>query len=457
MKRLRILISVLAVLAAVLVGMPATAGATASGLDCSDQVERNGWSFTVYPGADDTAAIQCALDEASQLGSMPTINLMAGTYTVGFIDGAPDQRVRIRGAGAGATTIVPAADLDCVARFNDIGTVPLFQFVRGSVQLIKIGMHANDVSCAEPWLDGPFFDFENVKRQDLEALVSMRPQARSECVPGEFMDTRGKLLVRDVEMTASPAFYGLNFPFAEFNGAQFGVVYGQPGQFGNQESFENLCISDLLAGGFKVVSSSFTGFATAVQSVGVNGPIDIVSNHIKGADEGVFIDATDGGKVTVRRNVISEVLVGVVVLQGPPPFEFERTQIYVERNHVDSFFDGIVVAAPTFNPDPEAPVSETPSQTVRIRDNAVSVVEGVGIVADGQNRATVVRNEITGTGVFGMVLVTTNSVARDNDMSAFSPIEANVLLPPPTTGNTVILAEGETVIDEGFDNDIRFR
>ena len=86
----------------------------------------------------------------------------------------------------------------------------------------------------------------------------------------------------------------------------------------------------------------------------------------------------------------------------------------------------------------------------------MSVVEGVGIVADGQDGAIIARNQISGTGVFGLVLVTTDSVARDNDMSGFSPFEANVLLPPPSAGNTVILAEGETVFDEGTDNDIRF-
>lgn len=96
-----------------------SAGGTRAALADCEGVARVGHAWVVSPsGTDDTARIQCALDEARAAGRGRTVWLKPGTFHVGLV------RVQgfdgyFKGAGMNATRITPLLALDCPAELAE--------------------------------------------------------------------------------------------------------------------------------------------------------------------------------------------------------------------------------------------------------------------------------------------------------------------------------------------------
>jgi hypothetical protein len=113
-------------------------------------VTQAGNLFTVLPtGADDTANIQCALNEATALGAGSTVQLACGTYFTGLVE-VTGFAGTFKGAGKDLTIIHSVPNLPC-GEAESAGFPSLFKFRLCHARVADLTFDINDPLPCQPW------------------------------------------------------------------------------------------------------------------------------------------------------------------------------------------------------------------------------------------------------------------------------------------------------------------
>ena len=442
-----VIVSVLAMLMAVLAATPAAA----HGSDCArDYVHRYDNVWKVYPnGTDDTANVECALAEAAGRHSA-TIKLAKGTFHLDFLlsegfDG------RIRGAGRHATTVEPlAGGLDCVAQFEETGFVAWMAFLDSHLAISDVAIDVPDPACVAPWEEFLEEDPETKEvfgfsAQDFQFIVvnaTRSPEPTADCG----LTALGGLHVRRVNVSApQPDFMAPVFnPRGAFSAFRVGGTI----------PFECDQYDDMVGSvSVKHVKGEGVGNIIAVEAM-ADSRIHIAHNYASGTDAPVIVQHTERTKAAVHHNVFEGTTgVGVVVdnCSGPDAAVCLADSMYVAVHHnrihmAEIGFAGIGIFDGFFAP---AQVD------ARVWNNSI-VLEGAltGIFLEDNVGTKVGKNKVNGFGVFGVMAEGTTTMSKIvyNDLRHLEAFEAGILLGELTSMNTVKRNRGASVLDFGTDN-----
>ena len=122
------------------------AGAAQAQLTCDSsfvKLDNAGTTIVVdASGADDTANVQCALDEATSL-SIPTVRLAAGEFSIGSLQ-TLDFSGTLQGTTRAGTIIRPTAGANCGAQQGLSQKTAWAKFIGGAVQLRTLSIDTRD-------------------------------------------------------------------------------------------------------------------------------------------------------------------------------------------------------------------------------------------------------------------------------------------------------------------------
>jgi hypothetical protein len=439
------IVSVLAMLMAVLIAAPASA----HGSECDrDHVRRYDTTWKVYPnGVDDTANVECALAEASHYDGA-VVRLGKGTFHLDFLvsegfDGT------LRGAGRDYTTIEPlAGGLDCKAEFEQTGNVGWLAFFDSNLRLRDFSVDIPDPACREPWDEFLEEDPETgevfgASFQDFEFIfvnATRSPAASDVCGVTGY----GSLDAKRINVHATqPDFFAPIFnPTGAF--AAFVVAGTNP---------QNCTEFDEFVGTVSVkhVHTDGVGSMLAAQAMR-DSTVRVARNTAVAVDTPVILANNENSKMWVHHNTFEGVTgVGVVAdnCTGPDACLEGPTYLLVHHNqiHMDEIaFAGIGVFDGFFAP---------PQMQVLLAKNHIENNGNLtGIFLEDNLGTWTVRNTISGLSVFGVMAegVTTMSKIIANDLRDLEVFEAGILLGEATSMNKVKRNYGASVLDLGTDN-----
>lgn len=438
-------VSVLAMLMAILVAAPASA----HGSECDHRyVHRHGNVWKVYPnGADDTANVECALNEAAGRDGA-VVKLGKGTFHLDFLS-SEDFDGKIRGAGRHYTVIEPlAGGLDCVAEFDRIGNVAWMAFLDSDLKLRDLSIHIPGPACSEPWVEDYFEDPETGEvfgfvAEDFEfILVNATRSPAEEGACG--ITGYGSLDVKRVNVHApQPDF---STPIFNPEGAFSAFRVGGTVPIGCD-------VYDDMVGRVSVkhVHAEGVGNMIAVEAV-TDSTIHIAHNTAVGTDAPVILQQTDRSKAAVHHNTFEGTTgVGVVVdnCSGPDNCLEDPAYVAIHHNriHMDEIgFAGVGIFDGFFAP---------PQIKALVWKNHIENSGNLtGIFMEDNDGTWAARNTISGLSVFGVMLegATTMSKILANDLRDLETFEAGILLGELTSMNKVKRNYGASVLDFGTDN-----
>lgn len=406
--------------------------AAAQDVQCGDMVQFNNARIEVQPaGADDTANIQCALDEATRLG-LPLVKLLAGDFLIGYIRGVGFEGT-LEGSGADSTNVaVDDTLLDCAAQLDaGYALSAALRFVSGDVTVARMTLGANN-PCVDEGVLGNF------------TLVHFTGATAAEGCGSNTV--HGMLdratLVSTVSASDQPQFVA-------------GVAATSVPD----------CEQPVL-GTLKVNRSMFGGLTFAVRpELRGSGQVDINFNDFVNNYTDVASD-NSGQLMTVQSNSLlktdegdfNHIAISVTSTLADAP---RQTRLVVYRNKFE------IAQASDLNLLAFAvgAVSVPPAQTsisLAVTENEFSITGGdltvlSGVFLNGVSGANIANNTFSGAGGYTVgglpvAIIGNDTSVTGNDFSGFLSLPYNVQITEESTGNIVGPGQGAVVLDQGTGN-----
>jgi hypothetical protein len=418
--------------------------------ECGPNVTRAGDTWYVSPtGTDDTANIQCALDEATAAGPGSAVQLMAGTFHTSIIEVVGFDGF-LKGVGKDATVITSLPNLPCAAEIPKNSFPSLFKFREGNIRISDLSFNITEFEPCDLWV----IPTQGLLRHDLGAIVNVTgpPRDESDCpIP-------------------SAGFASSSIERVGFTGST-GTLFGRDNVDNGLAIFPDgiaiACLTSpaLLVGTHTVSNSSFTNlFSGAGGQLLANGSFTVGgSPNKRNTFDGVrfSIGAADISDSVVEisfNDIKNTINFGVYIVQGerilPSPSEFLISHNTI---HAILFADGVSLEdyGPLFGGGKtlEAVIS---NNKIFLDDTLYGGILGLF----GAQDVVVTNNKITGNGLAGIYMGVFYSfdevggwMLQGNNVDNVSAFVAPIWLGFTSSNSTVVGSDAETnVLDEGTNN-----
>jgi len=402
--------------------------ATAQDVQCGDGVQFNNARIEVQPsGGDDTANIQCALDEATRLG-LPLVKLLAGDVLIGYIRAVGFEGT-LEGSGAESTLVAVDDDLlDCGAQIDaGYADSAALRFAGGDAKVARMTLGADNPCLAED----EFANFSIVHFTGLTVAEGCgRNTVHGEVDRATLVATGQRFFVEGVVAAAVPD-----------------------------------CDVPLL-GTLKVNRSMFGGFTVAIRpELRGSGQVDINFNdfvnndgHVSSTDSGQLMTVQSNHMLKTDEDDFSHIAIALTSSSEDAP---RQNRLVVYRNHIeiaqasDLNLLAYGVATGSFLP------AET-AISLAVTENQFTITGGdltinSAVVLLNVSGANIANNTFSGQGGYFVnstqveVWGDDNSVTG-NDFSGFLSLPYNVRITEASTGNIIGPGQGAVVDDLGMGN-----
>lgn len=391
-------------------------------LMCENEVSMGTGQIDVSPtGADDTANIQCALEEAIRLG-IPVVKLLQGAFSISRVE-VEDFAGSLEGVSLNTTTVTIAdGSVDCAQMISD-GQAPAgFKFIRGNVRVARLALGSN-----LPCSGGPVELFVQIHFTGSPAAAICDSETGFGLVERAALSHFGGVGGSQVAAVAS---------FSE------GQVFGE--------------CNDTLLGTLKVNRNTISGhFYGVVPLVRGSGQVDINFNEFINCWISVFsLNANHLLTVQVNdfikmENAQIDHLAILVRNEDEGP---SQNRVTVFRNDFDlrEGSSNLELTAIAVDSDSGVAVS------VAVTNNRFSIDSPVAdVVSLGNARgAQVANNNFTGEANSGIRVIegSNGATITSNDLKTLFPDTAQIWLESASNGVLVARNQSQFITDNGNDN-----